>query len=197
MCLSVKSVPAKVKGSVTEVTNKLSLSSHILHHCKLKEANKCKDLESSSNRNLQGASPAFSNVRELGSVVRNITGKTETSTGGDLSKEGKLADTSVLDLDVTEAVESLLVGTIQQAEGIEESKRGLGTELVLEGSKGGGGLAGLGRGEVANDNSRRDGRLLRMHARRQTGESRREKSPAAGRLVVRWPGQNSGRVLTS
>eukprot|EP00804_Cyclotella_cryptica_P010448 CCRYP_012280-RA/>CCRYP_012280-RA protein AED:0.23 eAED:0.31 QI:0/0/0.25/1/0/0.25/4/311/266 len=75
----------------------------ILHHCKLKEANKCKDLESSCNRNLQGASPTFSDVRELGSIVRNVTRKTEASAGGDLSKESKLADTSVLQLNITEA----------------------------------------------------------------------------------------------
>jgi hypothetical protein len=72
-----------------------------------------------------------------------------------------LADTSVLQLNVTETVESLLVGTIKESKGIEESKRRLGTELVLEGSEGGGGLAGLGRGESggAGDEGGNDGRL--------------------------------------
>jgi hypothetical protein len=43
----------------------------------------------------------------------------------------------VLDLDVTEAVETLLGDiTGEQAEGIEESKRGLGAELILEGVEG-------------------------------------------------------------
>ena len=45
----------------------------------------------------------------------------------------KLADTAVLELDVTEALETLLVGVGEEAERIEETKRGLDTELVLEG----------------------------------------------------------------
>ena len=35
----------------------------------------------------------------------------------------------MLDLDVTEAVEALLVGILEEAEGVEEAKRGLGAEL--------------------------------------------------------------------
>ena len=53
----------------------------------------------------------------------------------------------MLDLDVSEAVESLLVGVVEEAKRIEESKRSLGSELALEGIELGGGLAGLGRGE--------------------------------------------------
>ncbi|KAL7466190.1 hypothetical protein ACHAXS_006486, partial [Conticribra weissflogii] len=71
----------------------------------------------------------------------------DSGTGDDVSEEGKLCDTSVLDLNITEAVEALLVGIIEKSKGIEESERGLGTELGLEGLKGGGGLSGLGRGE--------------------------------------------------
>jgi hypothetical protein len=54
----------------------------------------------------------------------------------------------VLDLDVTEAVESLLVGSVEHAEGIPKAKRRLRTEFVLEGHlEGRGGLARLGRGK--------------------------------------------------
>ena len=38
----------------------------------------------------------------------------------------------MLDLDVTEAVEALLVGILEETKGIEEAKRGLGTELYSE-----------------------------------------------------------------
>ena len=41
----------------------------------------------------------------------------------------KLTDAAVLDLDVTEAVEALLVGILKEAEGVEETKGGLDTEL--------------------------------------------------------------------
>ena len=72
----------------------------------------------------------------------------KSSTGHNLSKESKLIDTSVLDLHVTEAVETLL-GDIfgEHAEGIKEAERGLSTKLVLEGADGRGGLGHRGRGE--------------------------------------------------
>jgi hypothetical protein len=68
----------------------------------------------------------------------------------------------VLDLNVTEAVESLLGAVSRKhTEGIKESKRRLGTKLVLEGTKRGGGLAGLGRGKggSAGNEGGNDGRL--------------------------------------
>ncbi|KAL3790401.1 hypothetical protein HJC23_013573 [Cyclotella cryptica] len=153
--LLIKSVPAKVKGSVTEVTNKLSLP--------------VTSFITASSRKPTNAriwrAPATGTCKEPAQpspMSENLVpSKTEASAGGDLSKESKLADTSVLQLNITEAVESLLVGAIQQAKGIEESERGLGTELVLEGSKGGGSLASLGRGEGggAGDEGGKDGRL--------------------------------------
>ena len=65
----------------------------------------------------------------------------------------KLADTAVLDLDVTEAVEALLVGILKKAERIEEAEGGLGAELRLEGLEGGGGgtLLGRSKGRGAGD----------------------------------------------
>ena len=160
--LFVKGVPAEVKSSVTEVTNVLVASSlNVLHDSKLKEAYEGKDLEGSSDRNLKGASPALSDIREGGSRVVNVSGKTDSGTSGDLAKEGKLGDTPVLELDVTETVETLLVGIIEQSQRIEETKRRLGTELVLEGVESGGGLASLGRGKSGGraDKSSDDGRL--------------------------------------
>ena len=59
----------------------------------------------------------------------------------------KLADTAVLELDVTEALETLLVGAGEEAEGVEEAERGLDTELVLEGRESGGGGTLLSGGE--------------------------------------------------
>lgn len=69
---------------------------------------------------------------------------------------------SHLDLDVTETVELVLVTIGNKAKRIEEAKRGLGTELVLEGTKGGRGLAGLGGGKGgggADESSKNGGSL--------------------------------------
>ena len=53
----------------------------------------------------------------------------------------------MLELDVTEALETLLVGVGEEAERIEETKRGLDTELVLEGRESGRGGTLLSGGE--------------------------------------------------
>mmetsp|Transcript_28958 Transcript_28958/g.63796 ORF Transcript_28958/g.63796 Transcript_28958/m.63796 type:complete len:93 (-) Transcript_28958:44-322(-) len=87
----------------------------------------------------------------------------DSGTGEDVTEEGKLGDTAVLDLDVTETVETLLVDVaVEKAEGIEESKRGLDTKFTLEGVEGGGGLANLGRGEGGGRTGKKggDGKLV-------------------------------------
>ena len=81
------------------------------------------------------------------SSLVDVSTEVGSGTGDDVAKEGKLSDTAVLDLNVTKAVESLLVGFVEESERIEESDRGLGAKLSLEGVERGGGLAGLDRGE--------------------------------------------------
>ena len=63
----------------------------------------------------------------------DVSWKVESGTSGDLSKEGQLTDTSVLDLDVTKTVELFLVTVGNHAKGIEETKRRLGTKGFLKG----------------------------------------------------------------
>ncbi|KAL3774546.1 hypothetical protein ACHAWO_003997 [Cyclotella atomus] len=83
----------------------------------------------------RAATPLGKESEGVSSVVDG-SGKVDSGTGHNLSKEGKLSNTSVLDLNVTETVEALLGAVSRKhTEGIEESKRRLGTELVLEGTK--------------------------------------------------------------
>ena len=64
----------------------------------------------------------------------------------------------MLDLNIEQAVKPLLVGVVEQAEGIEEAEGGLRSDLVLEGLEGGeGGLGdrgreGSGRGKESGEN---------------------------------------------
>ncbi|KAL3785330.1 hypothetical protein ACHAWO_008602 [Cyclotella atomus] len=134
--LLVELVPSEINEAIAEVTDELSVSGDILHDEKLKEANEEEDLKGTILGNIEGAGPAISNIGELGSIKGDVSGKVDSGTSDDVSKEGQLADTSVLQLNVTETVEALLAGLIQQSQGIEESKGGLGTEFVLEGSEG-------------------------------------------------------------
>jgi len=151
--------------AVTEVTNVLVSSSlNVLHDEQLKETDEAEDLHSTPIRDRVGAKKGS---QPIGVGVERVAGIIDASrevgatTCSDLSKEGKLGDTAVLELDVTETVETLLVGIIEQSQRIEEAKRRLSTKLVLEGVKGGGGLAGLGRGEGGGggDGGGKDNRL--------------------------------------
>ena len=166
--LLIKGVPAEVKGAVAEVTGEvtgLGTVGGVLHDEELKEANEGNDLEKTGLGDGIGAEDGGKTVGEgvegVTGVV-DVTGKVDSVTGDDLAKEGKLTDTSVLDLDVTEAVETLLVGILKKAKRIEEAKRGLDTKLGLEGVESGGGLANLGGGEGGGGTGKKggDGKLV-------------------------------------
>jgi len=133
-----ESVPAEVNVAVPEVTNELSglgAIGLVLHDKELKKTNEQKDLSSSGSGDGVGSSDGSETVRERVELVSSsVDGsrKVESSTGGDLSEEGKLGNTSVLDLDVSETVEPLLVGIVKESKRIVEAKRRLGSELALE-----------------------------------------------------------------
>ncbi len=162
----IEGIPSEVKVSVSEVTDEfVSGSGNILHDTNFEGSNKGNHLDKSSGRDGVRSDKGGNSVRE---GVEGVTGvingsrKVESSSGDNLSEEGKHTDTSVLDLDVSETVESFLVDiTVEESEGIEESKRGLGTELVLEGLDGGGGSLLLNRGESSGggDEGGEDGRF--------------------------------------
>ena len=77
----------------------------------------------------------------------NISGKVVSGAGDNLSQEGELRDTSVLELDVSKTIEGLLVSAVKESKWIVESKRRLSAELTLECVECGRGLAGLGGGK--------------------------------------------------
>ncbi|EJK45348.1 hypothetical protein THAOC_36040 [Thalassiosira oceanica] len=148
--LLIKSVPAEVNGAVPEVTDELILARDILHDTELKKANEGNHLDESSGgdgvRSTDGGPAVGERVERVSGPV-DASAEVDSGAGDDVSEEGKHRDTSVLELDESEAVESLLVGVVKEAERIVESKRLLDSELTLEGIELGGGLAGLGRGE--------------------------------------------------
>jgi hypothetical protein len=150
--LFIEVIPAEVDVSVTEISNVLiSGSGDITHEGNLQQTDEGDDLalslEGDGIRSDQGGNTVGEGVEGVSSVV-DVSGEVDSGTGDDLAKEGKLSDTSVLDLNVTETVETLLCAVSgEHAEGIEESKRRLDTELILEGVQGGGGGLVLGRGE--------------------------------------------------
>ncbi len=150
--LLIEVIPAEINVSVAEVSNELvSSSGDITHEGALEDSNEGDDLDKSGSGDGVGSEKGGDTVGEGIEGVSGVvdrSGEVDSGTGHDLSEEGKHADTSMLDLDVTKTVEALLGAvTREHSEGVEESERGLGAKLVLEGTELGGGLAGLGRGE--------------------------------------------------
>ena len=66
---------------------------------------------------------------------------------GDVSEDGKLGDTSVLELSKTVGIEGLLGDTVRKTGGVPESNGGKGTDLSLESVEGGSGLGHRDRGK--------------------------------------------------
>jgi hypothetical protein len=159
-------IPSEVDVSITEVTNEfVSGVGDITHDGAFEESNEGDQLDESSSGDGIGARDGGDSIGEGGegvSGVVNVSWKVDSSTGDNLSKEGKLTDTSVLDLDVTETVETVLVGSIEQSHGIPTSKRSLGTKFVFEGivqSRTGGLLGGRGEGGGRSKEGGEDGKL--------------------------------------
>ena len=127
-------VPAEVnaEGHVAEIAGELTGSGNIAHDEELEPSDEEDDLEEALTGDGIGTvkgGEAVGDVGELTATEVDGTAKVDTGTGDDVAKEGKHGNAAVLDLNVTETVELLLVAVGDKAEGIEESKRGLGTEL--------------------------------------------------------------------
>jgi hypothetical protein len=136
--------PANRERGCREVTRKRSLG--LLPSNKLQSSAEGKDLESTGNRDREGGIPTGAKVGKLGSVGRDVTREVDSGLVDKVSNNTKHADTSVLDLDSSKAIELLLVAISDKAKRIEKPERRLGSKLVLEAHLQGRGAAGaLGR----------------------------------------------------
>jgi hypothetical protein len=158
--LLIKGIPSIVDGVVTEVTDEFS-SGDVLHDSELKETNQGNNLANSGSRDGVEGGETIWDIGKGEARVVNVSGETDPSLSDEVSDDGEHGDTSVLDLDVTETVELLLVTVGDQAEGIEESKRILGTKLIIERREAGGGgcLPGGGESSGGGDKGGEDGGL--------------------------------------
>jgi len=127
-------VPAKVVA-VSEVTLEFRLSGNISHYADLQERNKSKDLKKSGGgdgvRSVDSGKSIRERVERVSGLV-NISTEVNSSTRDKVSDECELRNTSVLKLDISQTVESLLVGIVEEAKRVPEAKRSLCTELRLE-----------------------------------------------------------------
>jgi len=160
----IKIIPSEVNVSVSEVTDEfVSGSGDILHETNFKESNEGNKLDKSRGRDGvrsdKGANSIGERIERI-SVEVDVSREVESCTGGDLSKECKHTNASMLDFNVSKTVESLLVNiTIEESERIEESEWRLGSKFILEGldSSGGGRLLGRSKGGGGGDEGGEDG----------------------------------------
>merc|ERR1719384_984809 len=172
--LLVERVPPEGQRSVAEVPDVLVPGpGDVLHDVRLEESAEEEDLGEPSLGDgvgsLEGGPPVGDGV-EGRAVVADGAREVDAGAGDDLTEERELRDASVLDLDVPEAIEAVLVGVVEEAEGVPEPEGGLGAELGLErvqgdrggplgdGGEGGGGGDGGGEddglhGWISNDKS--------------------------------------------
>jgi len=115
--------PSDREGTAREVSRERSL--FLLPSGKLKDTAKGEHLEGTRDRNSETGIPPGSEVRELGSISGDVTREVDSGLVDQVSNNTKHADTSVLDLDGTEAVELLLVTIGNKSKRIKESKRRL------------------------------------------------------------------------
>ena len=76
-----------------------------------------------------------------GQAVSDVTRKADASGGDEVAEDGKHGNAAVLGLDGAQAVEASLVSVLEESKRIPETKRGLGSDGVLEVHLEGGGLA--------------------------------------------------------
>ena len=117
-------------GSGAEVTGEGSLV--LAPDGELEEANEEEDLGEAGEGDLVQGAEAGGDVLEADAeLLGEVAGEAKAGGGPEVAEEGKLGNTAVLELDVTETVEALLVGVLQKAERIIEAEGLLDTDCVL------------------------------------------------------------------
>jgi hypothetical protein len=114
----VQFVPAKVQGAVTEITNEFGLAKGITvdHLCHSKKGTHLEEYSVTISALVQGGESLDSVRDALGTGESNAVG------GGQVTNDRQHGNTSVLDFDRAESIESILRGILQQAKRVEEAK---------------------------------------------------------------------------
>mmetsp|Transcript_2671 Transcript_2671/g.3891 ORF Transcript_2671/g.3891 Transcript_2671/m.3891 type:complete len:217 (-) Transcript_2671:41-691(-) len=126
-------VPSKVKCSITEVTGEFSGTIDILHDEDFKESNECQNLQKTASGNIRESGKTRFDTGKAGTGVINVSGKTNTTGGRDVSGDGKHGNTSVLQFDITKTIETRLILIQDKVKRIPESQRLLSTNLFFKG----------------------------------------------------------------
>ena len=114
-------VPSEIKGSVAEVTREFS-SDHVPHDGQLENADKENDLNQTRLWHGGQGGETVGNILEGGSIVANVARKAPSRFLAQVSEHGQHTNATMLQLDVSQAVELGLVAVGHKAQRIVESK---------------------------------------------------------------------------
>mmetsp|Transcript_3995 Transcript_3995/g.9026 ORF Transcript_3995/g.9026 Transcript_3995/m.9026 type:complete len:224 (+) Transcript_3995:414-1085(+) len=133
--------------SVSEITGVFA-GTVVLHDEQLEESNESENLNKSGVGNVGESGDTGFDRGKGGSGVINVSGNTGAKGCVDVTENGKHGNASVLDLDLSQAIESSLVSGTDHVHGIPESEGHLGTDLSLKvgGVQRGAGSGVVGRG---------------------------------------------------
>ena len=101
-----------------------SIRRTVLHDEELEETNEANDLDKTERGDGVGPNDGRNAIGiriEAVAVQVNVAIEVDASAGDDLTKEGKLADATVLELDVTEALETFLIDVVKHAKRVPET----------------------------------------------------------------------------
>jgi hypothetical protein len=113
----IGSRPLENVHAISEITGEFTLSL-VLHDEDLKESNEGDDLDKSSSWDVAKSGNSGLDGGKRSSRVVNVSRDSGTEGGVDVSENRKHGNSSVLDLNVSKTVESLLVGSIKHVQRI-------------------------------------------------------------------------------
>jgi hypothetical protein len=159
--LFIKGVPAKVDGTVAEVTREFG-SATVVTHDEFQRQDEGKDLTDSLLGDGSQCGSARGDIAERKTRVVDIAWQTDTSVRSKEASDGKHGDSAVLQLNKTKALETFFASVVEHSQRIEESKWRLDTEFVLIShlhGRGLGGLLGRGKGGSTGNKGSKDSSL--------------------------------------
>mmetsp|Transcript_35128 Transcript_35128/g.73166 ORF Transcript_35128/g.73166 Transcript_35128/m.73166 type:complete len:205 (+) Transcript_35128:216-830(+) len=159
----IKGIPSKVNVSVTEITNKFTLASDILHDEQFQKTNESKDLRQTNGRNVGKSGNTVSHIGEFVTGQINVTGQVLASGIGQVAHHGQHTDTSVLQFDKAQTIKLFLVAIGDQTQRIKESHGSNGTNVIFKGTQGSGRGTLLGSRGKGGGRSEERGKNGRFH----------------------------------
>ena len=123
-----------LEHTISQITREFTFT-QVFHDENLKESNESDNLEETSGGDVTESSDSRLDGSKGCSREVNISRNTSSERGVDVSKNSKHGNTSVLDLDIAEAIESFLIGTVKEVQWIPLKEINFSLDVRTGGTK--------------------------------------------------------------